>query len=69
MAARQLQFAVVVAAVVAADQRVTLRAPDGTEETVHIANPETLAGVQIGDQLVITLTQSVAIALAKEGAS
>jgi hypothetical protein len=68
-AARQLQFAVVVAAVDAADQRVTLRAPDGTQETVHIANPETLAGVQVGDQLIITMIQSVAIALAREPAS
>jgi hypothetical protein len=69
MAARQLQFAVIVAAVDAADQRVTLRAPDGSRETVHIANPQTLAGVNVGDQLIVTLTQSVAIVLNKEAAS
>lgn len=68
-AARQAQLVVVVAAIDAADQRVTLKAPDGSTENIHVTNPDALQGVQIGDRIVITLTQSVAIALAPERGS
>jgi Cu/Ag efflux protein CusF len=65
-AARQAQLVVVVSAIDPADQRVTLKAPDGSTENIHVTNPEALQGVQVGDQIAITLTQSVAIALAPE---
>jgi len=65
-AARQAQIVVVVAAIDAADQRVTLRAPDGSTENIHVTNPAALQGVQVGDQIAITLTQSVVIALDPE---
>jgi hypothetical protein len=65
-AAQQAQLVVVVAAIDAADQRVTLRAPDGSTENIHVTNPAALQGVQVGDQIAITLTQSVAIALDPE---
>ena len=65
-AARQAQLVVVVAAIDAADQRVTLRAPDGSTENIHVTNPAALQGVQVGDQIAITLTQSVVIALDPE---
>jgi hypothetical protein len=67
--ARQAHLVVVVSAIDQADQRVTLKAPDGSTESIHVTNPEALQGVQIGDQIAITLTQSVAIALAPEPAS
>ena len=65
-AAQQAQLVVVVAAIDAADQRVTLRAPDGSTENIHVTNPAALQGVRVGDQIAITLTQSVAIALDPE---
>ncbi|MGD0118315.1 MAG: hypothetical protein ABSD30_09635 [Candidatus Binatus sp.] len=65
-AARQAQLVVVVSAIDQADQRVTLQAPDGSTENIHVTNPVALQGVQIGDRIIITLTQSIAIALAPE---
>jgi len=67
--ARQAHLVVVVSAVDQADQRVTLQAPDGSTENIHVTNPEALQGVQVGDRIAITLTQSVAIALAPEAGS
>jgi len=64
--ARQAHLVVVVSAIDQADQRVTLQAPDGSTENIHVTNPDALQGVQIGDRIAITLTQSVAIALAPE---
>ena len=65
-AVQQAQLVVVVAAIDAADQRVTLKAPDGSTENIHVTNPAALQGVQVGDQIAITLTQSVVIALDPE---
>ena len=67
--ARQAQLVVVVSAIDQADQRVTLQAPDGSTENIHVTNPAALQGVQVGDRIAITLTQSVAIALAPETTS
>jgi hypothetical protein len=67
--ARQAHLVVVISAVDQADQRVTLQAPDGSTENIHVTNPEALQGVQVGDRIAITLTQSVAIALAPEQGS
>jgi hypothetical protein len=67
--ARQAHLVVVVSAIDQADQRVTLQAPDGSTENIHVTNPAALQGVQVGDRIAITLTQSVAIALAPETAS
>jgi hypothetical protein len=66
--ARQAHLVVVISAVDQADQRVTLQAPDGSTENIHVTNPEALQGVQVGDRIAITLTQSIAIALAPEPA-
>jgi len=68
-AARQAQLVVVVSAIDQADQRVTLQAPDGSTENIHVTNPDALQNVQVGDRITITLTQSVAIALAPEAGS
>ena len=67
--ARQAHLVVVISAIDQADQRVTLQAPDGSTENIHVTNPEALQGVQVGDRIAITLTQSVAIALAPESGS
>ena len=65
-AAQQAQLVVVVSAIDAADRRLTLRAPDGSTENIHVTNPAALQGVQVGDQIAIILTQSVAIAVDPE---
>jgi Cu/Ag efflux protein CusF len=65
-AAREVQLVVVVSAIDQADQRVTLQAPDGSTENIHVTNPAALQGVQIGDRITITLSQSIAVALAPE---
>jgi hypothetical protein len=67
--ARQAHLVVVISAIDQADQRVTLKAPDGSTENIHVTNPQALQGIQIGDQIAITLTQSVAITLAPEPAT
>ena len=67
--ARQAHLVVVISAIDQADQRVTLQAPDGSTENIHVTNPEALQGVRVGDRIAITLTQSVAIALAPEPSS
>ncbi len=69
VAARQAHLVVVVSAIDQADQRVTLQAPDGSTENIHVTNADALQNVRIGDRIAITLTQSVAIALAPEPGS
>ncbi len=69
IAARQAHMVVVVSAIDQADQRVTLQAPDGSTENIHVTNADALQNVHIGDRIAITLTQSVAIALAPEPTS
>ncbi len=69
VAARQAHLVVVVSAIDQADQRVTLQAPDGSTENIHVTNAGALQNVRIGDRIAITLTQSVAIALAPEKSS
>ena len=64
--ARQAQLVVVVSAIDQGDQRVTLQAPDGSTENIRVTNPAAMQGVQVGDRIAITLTQSVAIALDRE---
>ncbi len=69
VAARQAHLVVVVSAIDQADQRVTLLAPDGSTENIHVTNAYALQNVRVGDRIAITLTQSVAIALAPEASS
>jgi len=69
VAARQAHLVVVVSAIDQADQRITLQAPDGSTENIHVTNADALQNVHIGDRIAITLTQSVAIALAPESSS
>jgi len=68
-AAQEAELVVVVSAIDQADQRVTLQAPDGSTENIHVTNPGALQGVQVGDRIAITLTQSIVIALAPEAGS
>jgi len=51
------------------EQTVAVKGPDGSVETITVANPANLKYVKVGDQIVLTLTNVVAIALEKESAS
>ncbi len=44
---------------------VTVKAPDGTVETVKARNPKNLKQLKVGDDLVVTLSRAVAISLEK----
>lgn len=62
----QLQFAVTIDAIDKNDKSLSVKGPDGVVEVVDVANPEVLDQVQVGDQVVATLTDAVVIALDKE---
>jgi hypothetical protein len=48
---------------------VTVKAADGTSETVKARNPENLKRIKVGDQLVVTVSRAVGVTLQKESAS
>lgn len=47
------------------DQEVTLKGPDGSLETIEVTNPEHLRRIKVGDQVVITHAESLALSLEK----
>jgi hypothetical protein len=65
-ASRRLTIVASVEAVDVADQEVTLKGPDGSVETVMVENPESLKGIKVGDQIVITRSEALALSLDKE---
>jgi hypothetical protein len=62
----QLQLVATITAIDPIKNTVELKGPDGALETVDVDNPENLASVKIGEDIVITLTNVVAVALEKE---
>jgi hypothetical protein len=50
------------------DQEVTLKGPDGSEETVMVENPDDLAQLKPGDQIVISHYQALALGIAPSDA-
>lgn len=65
----QYQFTVTIDAIDKTDKAISIKGPDGVVEVVDVANPETLDQVQVGEQIVVTLTDAVVIALDKEAVS
>jgi hypothetical protein len=55
-----------VVAIDSKDQTVTVKDPDGAEETVKVGNSKYLRHIKAGDDLVVTTRQAVAISLDKE---
>jgi hypothetical protein len=60
---------VTVDAIDEANGTVTVKAPDGTTETVKARDPRNLKLIKVGDELVISLYHGVAISLRKESGS
>ncbi len=50
----------------AANQEITLKGPDGSLETIMVTNPEKLSNVEVGDRVVITRPQGLALSLEAE---
>jgi Cu/Ag efflux protein CusF len=46
-----------------AAQTVTLRGPEGNLETVQVRNPKNLENVEVGDKVVITYSESLAVSV------
>jgi hypothetical protein len=49
-----------------AHQEITLKGPDGSLETIMVANPEHLIHIKVGDDVVITHNKALALSLEKE---
>ena len=49
------------------NQEITLKGPDGSLETIMVSNPEYLSNFKVGDRVVITRPQALALSLEKEG--
>jgi len=67
--ASQYQFAVTIDAIDRNDKTISIKGLDGAAEGVVVANPESLDQVHVGEQIVVTLIDVVALALDKEGGS
>ena len=50
----------------AINQEITLKGPDGSLETIMVSNPEYLSHIKVGDRVVITRPQGLALSLEKE---
>lgn len=65
----QYRFTVTVDAINKSDKAISIKGPDGVVEVVKVANPEVLDQVQVGEHIVVTLTDAVVVALDKEATS
>ncbi|MBV8362040.1 MAG: hypothetical protein JO189_29520 [Deltaproteobacteria bacterium] len=64
--AQQINLLVTVDAIDEANGTVTVKAADGTTETVKPRYPQNLKRLKVGDELVISVYRGVAISLSKE---
>jgi hypothetical protein len=62
----QVRLVVTVDGIDEAHGTVTVKAPDGSTETVKARNPQNLKRLKVGDELVISIYRAIAISLAKE---
>ena len=61
-----IRMSVVVEATNKNKETISIRGPDGSTETVKVANPAYLEHIKVGDEIVVTLTNAVSIWLEKE---
>jgi len=62
----QIKLLVTVDGIDEANGTVTVKAADGSTETVKARNPQNLKRLKVGDELVISIYRAIAISLAKE---
>ena len=65
-AQRELSFVATVEAIDKDAETVDLKGPEGNTRTVHVRNPDNLDKVAVGDELLITLTQAIAVAVSEK---
>jgi hypothetical protein len=63
---KQPALAASVERVDSANQEITLKAPDGSLETIMVSNAHYLSHLKVGDRVVITRPQALALSLEKE---
>jgi len=66
---RHISLLVTVDAIDLANGTVTVKASDGTTETVKARNPQNLKRIKVGDELVIGISRVIGISLEKEAGS
>jgi hypothetical protein len=49
------------------NQEITIKAPDGSLETIMVTNPSYLENIKVGDQVGMTQVQALALSIVKEG--
>lgn len=64
---KQREFAASVERVDAVNQEITLKGRDGTLETIMVSDPDYLRKVRVGDRVVITRPQALALSVENEG--
>lgn len=62
----QVTVTVTIVAINASVPSVTFKAPDGTTQTVKVQDPAKLQGVKVGDTVVITYAEALAIKVEKK---
>lgn len=65
MAVSQVTVTTTIAAIDKKKPTVTLKGADGKTTTVKVRNPKNLENVKVGDQVVITYTEALALSLEK----
>jgi ribosomal 50S subunit-recycling heat shock protein len=63
MIGSQVTMTATVEAIDKKNQTVTLKGPEGRTKVVKVQNPKNLKNVKVGDEVVITLTEAVAISV------
>ncbi len=66
---KSTQLVATISAINRRKKTVDLTGPDGVVETVKVANPANLKHVKVGDDIVVTLSNVVAISLDQEPGS
>ena len=67
MGAQQMTITATIEAIDKDDETVTLKGPDGTVVTVEVMEPENLNKVKVGDTIVMTYTEAMAVSIHEVG--
>jgi Cu/Ag efflux protein CusF len=63
MAVQEVTVTTTIASINKDNETVTLKGPDGVMKTVKVRDPKNLEKVEVGDEVVITYTEAVAISV------
>src|SRR5262245_2148656 len=63
--AREVTVVGTITAIDKKNQKVTIKGPQGNQETIKVKDPKNIEGVKVGDMVEITFTQALAVSLDK----